>query len=243
MAADNNENLTPYEKWMRLEEAKRNGEDIQFFSNDSKNAKLNLSGKDADRLEKLHTKHGIKLDRDGAADINADRHKRKSGDNTTINNPMLRSTDFGMDDLYGDKGDNFHDAIPSEFHSMHNPLVFGNDEDENRETAYADMFEIYGNATEEGDDGAFDFGHEDYGQTGEDGDADEERVPRTNNPLAAGQRSSLTKRTMEAIGASNPNALKRSSKRLSSGKRNSALKGFLKTEAIQDIETAAANDE
>ena len=234
MAADNNENLTPYEKWMRLEEAKRKGEDIKIFLNDSKNAKLNLSGKDADRLEKLHSKHGVALDRDGAADINADRHKRKSGDVNTIGNPLLRSTDFGMDDLYGNKGENFHDAIPSEFHAMHNPLIFGNDDNKNRDTAYADMFEIYGNETDEGDEGAFDFGHEDYGQTGE-GEGEE----MTDNPLAARQRVSLNKGTMEAIGAANPNALKRSSKRLSAGKRNSALKGFLKTSDIQEIESAA----
>lgn len=263
-AAVDNENLSPYEKWMRLEEAKKAGEEVQLFKNESGHngkTRLSLNTKDSQRLDKLHSKHGVALDREGAAELHAKRNKRLS-DSSTIN-PLVRASDLEFDDLYtggaedfgntwGDIGGGNHDAIPDEFHSMHNPMFAGQagyGETAFRESAMADLHEIYGNgdAGVDGEDGEeFQYDHEDGYDYGYNNEEDQEGES-THNTLheggenqdsergaaggagggTAGTRNSLKGSTLLAIGAANPNALKRTSKRISATriKRGSAVAG------------------
>lgn len=167
------DNLSPYEKWMRIEEMKKNGEDVAYFANESASnkwtQKFSDDGKDAERLDKLHTKHGVKLDRPGQAAREAKRRSR-----TSIKNPMLALQGEGgvrasegvtFDDVYGggEDDENFGntwgdhhgtDQIPGadQLHSTHNPM-FDEFSGEVRESAMAHMHDIY--AQEEDVDGGF----------------------------------------------------------------------------------------
>jgi hypothetical protein len=79
--------LSPYEKWIRNEEIKQNGGAPVQFANSSDHATFNTTGKDGERLNKLHTKHGVTMD------------ARKSL-RVGVENPMQRGSVAAMDEIY-----------------------------------------------------------------------------------------------------------------------------------------------
>jgi hypothetical protein len=149
------ENLSPYEKWMKIEEMKKAGENVTAMANESASnkwsTKFHTGGKDAERLDKLHSKHGVKLDRPGTVEREA--AKRLS----RIQNPMLgdlrASEGVNFDDVYGgdDEEGNFGqtwgdhgDQIPGadQLHSTHNPM-FDEFSGEMRVSAMDHLYDIY----------------------------------------------------------------------------------------------------
>jgi hypothetical protein len=78
--------LSPYEKWMMNEAAKQQGVEVSFAN--KRVSTFDAGGKDASRLNKLHTKHGVSMDR------------RKT---LEVVNPLADDAEFG--DLYGTEDD------------------------------------------------------------------------------------------------------------------------------------------
>jgi hypothetical protein len=82
--------MSPYEKWMTHETAKARGMSVSFAS-EKRPSVFGADAMDVKRLNKLHTRHGVQLDR------------RSSADKVV---PQLRraTLDSGFEDLYGGGG-------------------------------------------------------------------------------------------------------------------------------------------
>lgn len=141
--------LSPYEKWMQNEDAKRFGGEQKWFANESGSAKFNLRGKDSDRLEKLHSKHGVRMDRPQviAARARAATALRLSRQTE----PGRRaSEELSFGNMYGGGGhENFggtwaeQQFINENIDSTHNPMVSSEGAPSRRasEASHSDIFE------------------------------------------------------------------------------------------------------
>lgn len=130
---DEDTELSPYEKWMQNEDAKKGGSDMVWFANESNSAKFNLKGKDAERLQKLHTKHGVKMDREETVMKEQERARAQTAASamreSEVNNPMRKSAAVDLGNLFGGGDDeNFggtwaeEDFINEDALSAGNPL-------------------------------------------------------------------------------------------------------------------------
>tara|TARA_A100001035_G_C27745582_1_gene483818 strand:+ start:722 stop:1360 length:639 start_codon:yes stop_codon:yes gene_type:complete len=159
--------LSPYEKWIANEEAKRTGAPVKM-ANESGHAKLNIAGRDGARLQKLHTKHGVPMDPPKA---NISTHNPMNGQASAPRESeagladLFRQSenvagDWGNDEFSGGGGIGMMEGDMGVPGSTHNPMY--NDEGvapgQMAEDGYDDYYEsnegsFYGQQLEDGMDG------------------------------------------------------------------------------------------
>ncbi len=127
--------LSPYEKWMQAEEAKRAGVQAPMFHSDH-GAGAKLDRKAVTRANKLHTKHGVAI-----SDATRPNLMQPEGPASALGS-VSRPSEMDMDVLYGDE-DNIQGTWGDMGYvdSTHNPLAGGLPA---RDSATVDGTEFYG---------------------------------------------------------------------------------------------------